>query len=212
MVLRNKIKQFGEVPISRYLILSLLANYKRPNDKISELLKNNSLISIRRGMYITGPRLDLPSPDPFLIANHLRGPSYVSLDSALSYWGMIPERAFEISSITIKTSKLYKNAVGRFSYHQLKIPYYSFGIKHIDISSKQTILIASPEKALCDKLILTPQIQLRSIKQTREFLIDDLRISMDDLRNLDTQIMELWIEDAPKKASLKTLIKMLQKL
>ena len=102
------IKEYAEAPISRHLILELLSDYQSPNDKISELLKSKELISIRRGLYITGPEMDLPTPEPFLIANHLRGPSYVSLESALSYWNMIPERAYEISSVSIKTSKIYK--------------------------------------------------------------------------------------------------------
>jgi hypothetical protein len=212
MDFRKVIKEYAEAPISRHLILELLKDYHSPNDKISELLKSEKLISIRRGLYITGPNMDLTTPEPFLIANHLRGPSYVSLESALSYWGMIPERVYEISSVTIKTSKLYKTPVGRFNFQQLKIPYYSFGIKNIEYSPKQTMLIASPEKALCDKVVLTPKIYLRSIKQTREFLIEDLRIDSEVLSTLDTDLMELWIKDAPKNSSLKMLIKTLLEL
>jgi hypothetical protein len=156
--------------------------------------------------------MDLPSPEPFLIANHLRGPSYVSLESALSYWKMIPERAYEISSVTIKTSKLYKNPVGRFSYKQLKTPYYVHGIKSISYSDKQTILIASREKALCDKIVLTPRVNLRSIKQTKEFLTEDLRIDSEILNTLDSGVMSLWTKNAPKKSSLKMLVKTLSEL
>lgn len=212
MDFRTLIKKYTEAPISRHLILELLSNYQSPNDKISELLKSKELISIRRGLYIIGPKIDLPSPEPFLIANHLRGPSYVSLESALSYWNMIPERAYEISSVTIKTSKLYKTQVGRFSYQQLKIPYYSYGIITREYSPKQAILIASREKALCDKIVLTPKINLRSIKQTQEFLIEDLRMDNEVLSSLDTKVMELWVKDAPKKSSLKMLIKTLIEL
>lgn len=206
------IKEYAEIPISRHLILELLSEYQRPNDKISELLKSKALISIKRGLYITGHKMDLPSPEPFLIANHLRGPSYISLESAMSYWNMIPERAYEISSVTIKTSKKYKNQVGRFSYQQLKTPYYSYGLRNIESSPKQTMLIASPEKALCDKVVLTPKINLRSIKQTREFLIDDLRIDSEVLSTLDTEAIELWVKNAPKKSSLEMLIKTLIEL
>jgi hypothetical protein len=212
MDFRTAIKEYTEAPISRHLILELLSDYQSPNDKISELLKSKELISIRRGLYVIGPKLDLPSPEPFLIANHLRGPSYVSLESAMSYWNMIPERTYEISSVTIKTSKLYKTSVGRFSYKQLKTPYYSFGIKNIEYSPKQTILIASREKALCDKVVLTPQINLRSIKQTQEFLMEDLRMDSEVLSTLDTKVMELWIKNSPKKSSLKMLIKTLLEL
>ncbi len=125
---------------------------------------------------------------------------------------MIPERAYEISSVSIKTSKIYKTPVGRFSFQQLKIPYYSYGIKNIEYSPKQTMLIASAEKALCDKVVLTPQIYLRSIKQTREFLMEDLRMDSEVLSKLDTKVMQLWIKDAPKKSSLKMLIKTLIEL
>ncbi len=212
MDFRMKIKKYAETPISRYLILGLLKNYKRPNDKISELIKNGDLIPIKRGLYIPGYKMDLPSPEPFLIANHLRGPSYVSLESALSYWNIIPERVYEISSVTIKTSKKYTNQVGRFSYQQLKIPYYSYGIKSIQSSPKQTILIASPEKALCDKIVLTPNLNLRSMKQTEEVLLEDLRMDSEVLSELDTDVMGSWIENAPKKKSLEMLIKTLSKL
>ncbi|QTE22299.1 type IV toxin-antitoxin system AbiEi family antitoxin domain-containing protein [Polaribacter cellanae] len=212
MGFRKKIKKYAETPISRHLVLESLSEYKSPNDKISELIKNEELISIRRGLYIAGPETDLPTPEPFLIANHLRGPSYVSLESALSYWNIIPERAYEISSVTIKSSKLYKTPVGRFSYKQLKTPYYSYGIKNVQYSPKQTILIASPEKALCDKIVLTPKINLRSVKQTQEFLMEDLRIDSDVLNTLNTKIIELWIENAPKKSSLNMLIKTLREL
>ncbi len=212
MDFRTMIKEYAEAPISRHLILELLSVYRRPNDKISELLKSKELISIRRGLYITGPKMDLPSPEPFLIANHLRGPSYVSLESALSFWDMIPERAYEISSVTIKSSKIYKTPVGRFSFQQLKIPYYSYGIKNIEYSPKQTMLVASREKALCDKVVLTPKINLRSIKQTQEFLMEDLRMDSEVLSTLDTEVMELWISNAPKKSSLKMLIKTLIEL
>ena len=209
MDFRSMVKEYAEAPISRHLILELLHDYQRPNDKISELLKSKALVPLRRGLYITGPKMDLPTPEPFLIANHLRGPSYVSLESALSYWNMIPERAYEISSVTLKTSKLYKTPVGRYNYRHLKAPYNSYGIKSIACSPKQTILIASAEKALCDKIVLTPKIYLRSVKQTQEFLMEDLRMDSEVLKTLDTKLMELWIENAPKKSSLKMLIKTL---
>jgi len=212
MDFRQIVKNYAEAPITRHLALELLSDYQSPNDKISELLKSKELISIRRGLYITGPKMDLPTPEPFLIANHLRGPSYVSLESALSYWNMIPERAYEISSVTIKTSKLYKTSVGRFRYQQLKTPYYSYGIKKIEYSPKQTMLVASPEKALCDKVVLTPKIYLRSIKQTRGFLMEDLRMDSEILKTLDTKIIELWLKNAPKKSSLEMLIKTLIEL
>lgn len=212
MDFRMMIKDHVDAPFYRHSMLELLREYKSPNDKISELLKKGELISVRRGLYVPGPKIDLPLPDPFLIANHLRGPSYVSLESALSYWGIIPERTFEVSSVTVKTSKKYKTPVGRFNYQQLPTPYYSFGIRSIQLTPKQTILIASPEKAVCDKIVLTSGINLRSIKQTREFLLEDIRMDDDMLKTLDLDLIDSWLDDAPKKNSLKMLINTLQEL
>lgn len=208
----KKIKTYTNVPISRNLLLDILGEYKSPNDKISELLKSGELISIRRGLYAPGPQTELPTPAPFLIANHLRGPSYVSLETALSYWGLIPERTFEISSVCIQSSKKYHTALGRFTFQQVSLPYYAFGIQNVQISNEQTALISTPEKAICDKIILTAGINLRSRKQTALFLLEDLRMDITMLRNLDTSIMKTWLPDAPKKSSLRMLISTLEEL
>jgi hypothetical protein len=209
---RSLLKDYAEIPITRHMILTLLRNYQRPNDKISELLKSKELIALKRGLYIVGEKTDLLRPEPFLIANHLRGPSYVSLESALSYWNMIPERVYEISSVTLKSSKSFDTEVGRFSFKQLKAPFYSLGIKYVNYSNKQTALVASPEKALCDKIIVTPNLSLRSIKQTEQFLIEDLRIGFDELKELNSQAIESWIKYAPKHGSLQMLVNTLKKL
>lgn len=212
MYLDKIAKGLGEIPLSRQLILELLKDYKRPNDKISEWVKNGELINLRRGLYIPGPKSDLPKPEPFLIANHLRGPSYVSLESALSYRGLIPERVYEITSVTLKSKKIYKTLVGKFSYQFLPTPYYSFGIESVPINPTQTVLIASLEKAICDKLILTSGINLRSVKQTKDLLIEDLRMDENLLKQIDVKIIRSWLKDAPKKNSIEMLIKTLNDL
>jgi hypothetical protein len=205
-------RDFSEAPFSRHLILEMLKEYKRPNDKINEWVKSGQLIAVRRGLYIPGKQSNLTVPEPFLIANHLRGPSYVSLESALSYWGLIPERVFEITSVTLKTSKQYNTSVGRFNYQRLPSPYYAFGIESIQLSPKQTALIASREKAVCDKIILTSGVTLRSARQTKDFLLDDLRMDVSELQKLNTKMMRSWLNDAPKKNSLEMLIKTVNEL
>jgi hypothetical protein len=212
MNFRKKIREYANVPITRHLILDLLKDYNRPNDKISELIKNEELISLKRGLYVVGNNLDLPKPDTFLIANHLRGPSYVSIESALSYYGLIPERVFEISSVTTKISKKYRTPSGRYSYSHLPLPYYTFGIQYVEIAPKQFVLIASPEKAICDKIILTSKINFRSTNQVKSFLIEDLRMGKEDLRDLNLKMIETWLDDAPKRNSIKMLINTIREL
>lgn len=212
MSIRKKIKPYTYTPLSHQIVSEALATYGSPNDKINELIKKGELISLRRGLYVPGPELDLPLPDYFLIANHLRGPSYISLESALSFWGMIPERVFETTSVTTKTSKTYNTAVGRFSFQHLPTPYYSFGITFQEIAPQQVVMIATKEKALCDKIILTSGIQLRSKSQVYEFLMEDLRIDQESLIQLNPSTIHSWLNDSPKKSSIEQLIKTLENL
>lgn len=212
MDFRYLAKQFNNAPFTRQVMLDMLKEYKRPNDKISELIKNGNLILLKRGLYIPGRNIDLTAPEPFLIANYLWGPSYVSFETALSYWGFIPERVFEISSVTMKLSKKIKTPVGRFTYRFMPSPYYSFGIKSVEVVSGQFALVASPEKALFDKIISTSGLTLRSISQTYDFLMEDLRMDPEGLQKFNIKELSSWIPDAPKKESLRMLIKTLKKL
>ena len=61
-----------------------LSDYKRPNDKLHELLSSKILATIKKGLYVARPALNAAKPEPFLIANHILGPSYVSMETALS--------------------------------------------------------------------------------------------------------------------------------
>ena len=128
MEFRDAIENFAEQPITKQILLEVLREYKRPYDKIAELVKQGMLILVKRGVYIPGVNLKIAEPELFLLANHILGPSYVSLETALSYWGIIPEQVYEISSVTTQNSKIYNTAIGRFGYTHLPLPYYAFGI------------------------------------------------------------------------------------
>lgn len=208
----DQLETYAEEPLTRQVIMGLLKSYKRPNDKINELVKGGELTTLKKGLYIPGPKTKIRKPEPFLLANHLWGPSYVSLESALSHWGLIPERVYEISSVTVRTTKTYKTPAGRFSYFHVKLPYYSFGIESISLTPRQTVLIASVEKALCDKIIMTSGVFLRSAVQAMEFLTEDLRIEQSALRKLNLKAIRSWIPDAPKKTSLEMLVKTIEGL
>jgi hypothetical protein len=212
MDFKEAIRNYSGQPLTRQMLLDLLQGYRRPYDKISELIRQKLLIQVKRGVFIPGPRASVPPPENLLLANHLWGPSYVSSDSALSFWGLIPERVYEILSMTTKPAKTYKTPVGRFRYIRLPLPYYSFGIQRVELASKQMILIAGKEKSLCDKIITTQRLKLRSVKQTREYLMEDLRISRENLRELNTGMMNDYLREAPKQESITILIKTLNDL
>lgn len=209
MNIGEELRKYEGQPITRQVLMEILRDYKRPADKIHELVSKELLTPVKRGVYIHGPALGIPAPEKMLLANHIWGPSYVSVDTALSYWGLIPERVAEITSMTTSVAKTYRTKAGRFRYIRLPLPYYSFGIQQVELSTNQHALIAGKEKAICDKIVTTPMVKLRSVIQTRQYLTEDLRIERYQLQELDLRKIQSWVKDAPKKESIGILLKTL---
>jgi hypothetical protein len=134
------------------------------------------------------------------------------LDSALSYHGLIPERVFEISSVTVKQSRKFSNATGVYHYIHLPLPYYSFGIINVQFESNQSVMLASPEKALFDKVITSKGIVFRSLSQAHQYLLENLRMDVEGLKKLNLEDMRHWLNDAPKKESLIYVLKLIESL
>lgn len=212
MDIKLNLSKYSNQPISTSLLLGLLKGYSRPYDKIIEMVNQGIIYQLRRGLYLTTSLVSTKTPEPFLIANHLYGPSYVSLDSALFHWGLIPERVFEISSVTPKTSKRFSAQNVVYSFTHLPVAYYPLGIQSLPLTENQTVLIASPEKALCDKVITTSGVNLRSKNQAMAFLVEDLRIEKDQLRELSLREMVKWLPACPKRSSIKILIEAIAEL
>lgn len=212
MDIKQEIAKYQGQLITHQMLITLLKDYSRPNDKIKTLKEEGILESVKRGFYIAGSNTNITRPERSLIANHLYGPSYVSMEAALMHYGLIPERVYTITSMTTKTSKSFRTPGGLYTYTHLPLPYYSFGLETALVNVNQQIIIASPEKALADKIATTPGIILRSMSSARDYLSEDLRIELSDLRNFDTHTMTTWITAAPKSESLATLIKTIQKL
>lgn len=196
-------------PIPHQVLLSILHEYKRPNDKIHSLIQEQKLISLKKGLYVWNSDV---LPENFSIANILYAPSYVSVESALSFYGLIPERVFSVSSMTFKTSKQFSNSIADFEYIKIPAPYYSFGIKRILLREGQFALMATPEKALMDKMITTKGVLIRSEIAAQKFLFENLRMDEEQLKIFNTNEMTIWAELAPKKESLLNVIKLIEKL
>ena len=212
MIRLHTLERFEGQPLTTQLLLGVLQGYKRPYDKIVEWVEKGYLIQVRRGLYVPAEASGILPPEPFLVANHLYGPSYISMESALSHWGLIPERVYQICSATNRISKNFNAGGLTYSFTHLPMPYYAFGIRQVELTATQTVLMASPEKCLCDKIITTAGVQLRSKRQAMEFLVEDLRIDEDDLRNLDAAEITGWLGDSPKMVTLSNLITAIKSL
>ena len=203
------LNQFGVVPIDYGVLASQLTAYKSPRQKIVELEKEGSLIRLKRGLYVVSPKISGKLISIELIANHIYGPSYVSLESALRYYGLIPEKTYSVDSMTIKRSRKFDNSIARFNYTYCLPSYYSIGVKQV-MKESFSFLIASPEKALCDVIIYTPQLRLRSMIALQEYLSADLRLHMDEFFKMDITIFEECALHNKKSEELNNIIKLLK--
>ena len=210
---RSALTSLSNQPLSHQLLVSILKDYERPNDKIYQLAKEGVILSIKKGLYVVGPALNIDRrPEPFLLANHILGPSYVSVETALSYHELIPERVYEIASMTTQAPRKFNTPLGTFTYTRLPLPYYAFGIRSEKLADDQYAMVASPEKALCDKIITTSGLLFRSRKTAKEFLIENMRMDEDALRQLNAKEMMTWIKGSLKEESLSMVVNVIQEL
>lgn len=137
-------------------------------------------------------------------------PSYVSMTTALRYYGLIPEAVYVTQSMTTKESRSYESPIGRFIFTRMKKASFNIGIRNIE-ENGYSFLIASAEKALCDLIAFTPSLNLRYRKEALAYLEEDIRFDMDAFYKLDPTIFEQYIAASGKKAtSIKTILTLLK--
>ena len=208
MRLEQKLRTFGGVPLTHGTLLSILDEYRSPNDKIVRMIDDGLLLPIKKGLYAVSPEItEIPMSLP-LVANLLYGPSYVSMDYALHHYGIIPERVVEITSMTTRRGKIYDLMVGRFSYTHSPPEFYSIGIDRIENPDQTGFLMASPEKALCDKLVFTRNVSIKSPKGLAVLLFDDLRVDEESLARFDMNVIDDCILAGIKTDMLQALLKL----
>lgn len=157
--------------------------YKNPRVKINDLLKKKEIIRVKKGLYVFGPDLARQPYSKETLANLIYGPSYISLEYALSFYGLIPERVETVTSVTNKRNKLFKTPLGIFSYRYLNPEIYSYGVTLYEMDEHHSILIATKEKALADILYFTRKKIDQS--QLEMYLLQDMRIERETLLDFD---------------------------
>lgn len=156
----------------------LKTKFGRYSDIQKEILAGR-LIPLRRGLYETDANASVK-----YLAGKIYGLSYISLDYVLSAYSLIPEAVYSITSATSNKSKIYNNAVGCFIYSHIPKSVFSLGIKE-EVEGGNLYLIATPEKALCDKLYSLPVVS--GLSELTALLFDDLRIDEEELLNLNKE-------------------------
>ncbi|MDR1796725.1 MAG: hypothetical protein LBR44_04670 [Clostridiales Family XIII bacterium] len=200
--------EIGPMPLTYGELALLYRGYKSPHDKIARLAKDGTLIRLKKGLYVPAPSkktgVKMVSQD--VIAGRLYGPSYISLYYALSlhHYDIIPETVYYTSSVTTRRSRDIRTPIGWFRYVHVPEDYFHIGVRHeswVGLGYD----IASPEKALCDLIILTPGLRLQSFGAMVEYLEEDIRAVLSDLGEIDFGIFDQVIEVGIKRREIRLL-------
>jgi len=153
--------------------------------KISREIQAGRLIPVARGLYETDA-----SVSGKYLAGRIYGPSYLSFDYALYIYSLIPEAVYNTyTSATFdkRRAKKYQNNFGTFTYRDVPAEVYPLGVL-IHEENGYSYQIATPEKALCDKLYTISPVS--NLTELKELLFDDLRIDEDEFSKLNKDILE----------------------
>lgn len=166
----------------------LLAGDVDPNDvrrQLSRWVKAGKIRQLRRGLYMLEPPYQSVTPHPFLIANALVPGSYASAQSALAYYGLIPEHTPRTVSVTTLRPSQWNGGY----YFQHIAPHFYFGYQIVTLSLQQRAFVAKPEKALLDLIHLTPH------SDSPEYLS---QLRLQNLEKLDLNRLYEFAERAEK--------------
>ncbi len=143
--------------------------------RLDALLKRamvaGEIIRIRRGLYMLAPAYQRAIPNPLALAQHVYGPSYIGLESALSFHGLIPEAVYSVASVSLYRSRTFDTPAGRFDFVRVPQSCFFAGVERLELSGgNEAFLISSPLKALADL------VYVRGWTESPQALLDSLRI------------------------------------
>jgi len=175
----------GDLPIfSSSLLLAGDVNPKSVRLQLSRWTRSGRIYQLRRGLYAIAPPYQRGTPHPFMVANLMQRASYVSLQSALSFYGLIPETVQATLSVTVGRPERLKTPLGIFEFRHIRRDLLR-GCRMTELQSSkpgQQALVATPEKALLDLVYLTPGGD--TIDYLRELRLQNLEhLNMDELHH-----------------------------
>lgn len=191
------------------VLLDVLAEYRKPRDRITRLLTGGVIVRVKKGLYCFGEPFRREPLSREYLANLIYGPSYVSLEYALSHHGLIPERVAIVTSVTTRRSRDFNTPFGTFSYRMLNGPRYALGAI-LEAAGKTSFLVASPEKALADKIWTDRRFSGLRLSEYDAYLSDDLRIDREALNRFDCSRLQI-LATAYHSAKINNLVRYLKR-
>ena len=208
--MNRELIEIGIIPVTTSIIESLYPELKSANKKVTWLEKQGFIIRLKRGLYVVNPEYSRKTLSSELIANHLYAPSYISMSTALRYYGLVPEAVYVHQSMTVKHSRGFQTPIGGYDYKYISREAFPIGVRSIH-KGDYAFLMASPEKALCDLIANSSKVNLRYMKDVETYLEQDIRMDMEEFYRMDATIFEDYIKVGKKADSVSTLLKFLRR-
>jgi predicted transcriptional regulator of viral defense system len=183
MTFRELLELVGDLPLFRGSLL--LAGDRDPLDvrrQLSRWKASGKLVQLRRNVYTLAKPWRRLEPHPFVIANELHRPSYVSMESALAHHGLIPEAVPVTTSVTTSRPATFETPLGRYVYRHIHRKAF-FGYREVRVFQRQEALLADAAKALLDLVYMTPGGE--AVEYLESLRLEDLEESVgeNDLRD-----------------------------
>ena len=148
-------------------------------NNLTRWTKQSLIVKLRNSWYSFPEYVKIPDFQYF-VSNKIYSPSYVSLHSALAFYGIIPEAVVQTTAVSSLKKANFENAFGSFSYQKI-LPELMFGYEQKAFLSKHSLLFATPEKAILDLLYLYPQYnseqEITALRFDEEFMQEDLSVA-----------------------------------
>lgn len=174
------------------VLMDALHGYLRPRSKVTSLLKAGDIVRIKKGVYIFGPRYRRRPYSREILANLLYGPSCLSLEYALHYHGLIPERVETLTSVTTGRARKFSTGVGVFSYQRVPLGVFRLGVNRVEREGGPAFLMATPERALADKVYQERGFKTPSRSEMEDYLLRSLRLDPDRLKKMDPAVLDVY--------------------
>lgn len=164
--------QYSPLILTKGLAAVAGAQPQSVSNQIERWQDRGLVMKLKRGVFLLNDHDRRVNPSRHFIANQLYIPSYVSLEYALNFYGLIPEQVMDVTSVTTKKTAAFKNALGLFLYRHVKQQAFT-GFKMIKEDSKNAVFIAEPEKAIVDFFYLnlnkTPSLDTNLFRNSYRF-------------------------------------------
>jgi len=152
------------------VLQTFLGNQRTLNNQLVAWQRQGKIHKLKKGIYTLNEEERRAPLTALMISNLIYAPSYISLESALSYFALIPERVVGITAVTPHKTATFQNFYGYFSYRSIKTNYF-FGFQSIHDAGDMPVLIATPEKAILDKVYFDT-----AFKPFEDYFLENLRL------------------------------------